>query len=229
MCNCLGVPPKSFDFEYVNKNKEYKIIKNIKVTEFLQKYINFDIDNYCSIINYPTAEKPFKNTYSIKSINTVIGEKENIFLNLEWNRLEKMMIEQLQNGEIIYASCENGKYMNKKMGIWNEKQYDYDSLFEIDTTMSKGDMLDTKEAYFCHSMLITGVELEDGKPIKWKIKNSWGIDNENKGYWIATNSWIKMYLYQISINNSYLTKEEKNLLENKPIELNIWDPLAELL
>lgn len=44
LCNCLGVPPKTFDFEYVNKNKEYKILKNIKATEFLQKYINFDID-----------------------------------------------------------------------------------------------------------------------------------------------------------------------------------------
>jgi len=84
--------------------------------------------NYCSIINYPTPEKPFKNTYSIKFINTIIEEKQNKFMNLEWDRLEKMMIKQLQDKEVIYASCENGKYMNKQMGIWNENQYDYDSF-----------------------------------------------------------------------------------------------------
>ena len=50
----------------------------------------------------------------------------------------------------------------------------------------------------------------------------------NSGYWIATPSWMKKYLYQIVIKEDYMLKDEIELLKTKPIELNIWDSLAEL-
>ncbi len=229
LCTCLGVPPKTIDFEYVNKNKEYKIEKKIKPINFLNKYINININNYGNLINYPSPEKPFYKTFQVKYLNNMVGEKNNIFLNIPWERLEELMVNQLKGGEVIYFSCDNGKYMNKKIGIWNEKQYDYDTLFQIDTKMDKADMLDTRECYFGHTLLITGVDLEDNYPTKWKIKNSWGEDNDNKGFWVATNSWMQMYVYQASINYKYMTQEEIKMLKQQPIELDLWDSLAELI
>ena len=228
LCNCQGVPPNRFDFEFKDKNNKYKIIKNITPLEFFNTYIKIDLEQYHDIINYPSPNKPFNKTYTVKHLYNVLGYKENLFLNLNYTRLEEMIIQQLKNGDIVYFSCDNGKYMNNEKGIWNDKQYDYENLFQIDLSLEKGEMLDSRECYFGHTMVITGIELEDNRIKRFKIKNSWGKSETNSGYWIATPSWMKKYLYQIVIKEDYMLKDEIELLKTKTIELNIWDSLAEL-
>lgn len=228
LCNCQGVPPNRFDFEFKDKNNKYKIIKNITPLEFFNTYIKIDLEQYHDIINYPSPNKPFNKTYTVKHLYNVLGYKENLFLNLNYTRLEEMIIQQLKNGDIVYFSCDNGKYMNNEKGIWNDKQYDYENLFQIDLSLEKGEMLDSRECYFGHTMVITGIELEDNRIKRFKIKNSWGKSETNSGYWIATPSWMKKYLYQIVIKEDYMLKDEIELLKTKPTELNIWDSLAEL-
>ena len=228
LCNCQGVPPKQFDFEIKDKNNKYQIIKNITPLEFFNTYININLEQYHDIINYPSPNKPFNRTYMVKNLYNVLGYTENLFLNLNYTRLEEMIIQQLKNGDIVYCSCDNGKYINKEKGIWNDKQYDYEDIFQIDLSMEKGEMLDTRECYFGHTMVITGIQLEDNKIKRFKIKNSWGKSETNSGYWIATPSWMEKYLYQIVIKEDYMLKDEIELLQTKPIELNIWDSLAEL-
>ncbi len=228
LCNCQGIPPNQFDFEFKDKNNKYKIIKNITPLEFFNTYIKIDFEQYHDIINYPSPNKPFNKTYTVKHLYNVLGYKENLFLNLNYTRLEEMIIQQLKNGDIVYFSCDNGKYMNNEKGIWNDKQYDYENLFQIDLSLEKGEMLDSRECYFGHTMVITGIELEDNRIKRFKIKNSWGKSETNSGYWIATPSWMKKYLYQIVIKEDYMLKDEIELLKTKPIELNIWDSLAEL-
>lgn len=228
LCNCQGVPPNRFDFEFKDKNNKYKIIKNITPLEFFNTYIKIDLEQYHDIINYPSPNKPFNKTYTVKHLYNVLGYKENLFLNLNYTRLEEMIIQQLKNGDIVYFSCDNGKYMNNEKGIWNDKQYDYENLFQIDLSLEKGEMLDSRECYFGHTMVITGIELEDNRIKRFKLKNSWGKSETNSGYWIATPSWMKKYLYQIVVKEDYMLKDEIELLKTKPIELNIWDSSAEL-
>lgn len=228
LCNCQGVPPNRFDFEFKDKNNKYKIIKNITPLEFFNTYIKIDLEQYHDIINYPSPNKPFNKTYTVKHLYNVLGYKENLFLNLNYTRLEEMIIQQLKNGDIVYFSCDNGKYMNNEKGIWNDKQYDYENLFQIDLSLEKGEMLDSRECYFGHTMVITGIELEDNRIKRFKLKNSWGKSETNSGYWIATPSWMKKYLYQIVVKEDYMLKDKIELLKTKPIELNIWDSLAEL-
>ena len=228
LCNCQGVPSNRFDFEFKDKNNKYKIIKKITPLEFFNTYIKIDLEQYHDIINYPSPNKPFNKTYTVKHLYNVLGYKENLFLNLNYTRLEEMIIQQLKNGDIVYFSCDNGKYMNNEKGIWNDKQYDYENLFQIDLSLEKGEMLDSRECYFGHTMVITGIELEDNRIKRFKLKNSWGKSETNSGYWIATPSWMKKYLYQIVIKEDYMLKDEIELLKTKPIELNIWDSLAEL-
>lgn len=228
LCNCQGVPPNKFDFEFKEKNNKYKIIKNITPLEFFNTYIKINLEQYHDVINYPSPNKPFNKTYSVKHLYNVLGYKEHLFLNLNYTRLEEMIIQQLKNGDIVYFSCDNGKYMNNEKGIWNDKQYDYENLFQIDLSMEKGEMLDSRECYFGHTMVITGIELENSGIKRFKIKNSWGKSETNSGYWIVTPSWMRKYLYQIVIKEEYMLKEEIELLNKEPIELNIWDSLAEL-
>lgn len=36
---CLGVPPKSFTWEYYDKSKQYCVVENIKPLEFYESYV----------------------------------------------------------------------------------------------------------------------------------------------------------------------------------------------
>ena len=94
--------------------------------------------------------------------------------------------------------------------------------------MSKGAMLDTRESAMNHAMVITGVNLENETPTKWRIENSWGEKYGHKGYYVATDSWFSKYVYQIVINKKYLSEEEKNILNNERIRLKPWDPMGTL-
>ena len=113
-------------------------------------------------------------------------------------------------------------------GIWDDTSFDMDTLFQIDSEMTKGAMLDTRESAMNHAMVITGVNLDDGTPTKWKIENSWGDEKANKGYHVASDSWFTKFVYQIVIHKKYLTEEEKSILNGEKIRLQPWDPMGTL-
>ena len=78
--------------------------------------------------------------------------------------------------------------------------YDKDNLLNINlSSMSKAERLDYHESLMTHAMLLTGVDLVDGKPTKWKVENSWGKKVGDKGYFVMSNEWLEEYCYQIVI------------------------------
>lgn len=97
--------------------------------------------------------------------------------------------------------------------------------------MSKADMLDSGESMMDHAMVITGVDLVDGKPTKWKIENSWGEKPGFKGYFVMSDSWFDKFVYQAVINKKYLSDDLKKTFEEgskDPIQLLPWDPMGAL-
>ena len=231
LCSCFGVPPKIFSFEYVAEekdSKEYQLIKDITPHEFLEKYVGMDLDNYISIIHSPTMDKPFNETYTVKYLGNVIEGNNVKYLNLEMNRLKELVIAQLKDGEPVWFGSDCSKAADRKEGIWDDLSFDIDRLFQINTFMPKEAMLDTWESAMNHAMVITGVNIEDGKSTKWKIENSWGDDVANKGYYVATDSWFDKFVYQAVINKKYLSEQEKFDLEKEPKKLELWDPMGTL-
>ena len=80
-----------------------------------------------------------------------------------------------------------------------------------------------------HAMVITGVDLDkDGKPIRWKVENSWGDEVGDKGFFVMDDKWFGEFAYQILLNKKYLSAEQKKLFEQKPIVLEPWDPMGSL-
>lgn len=232
LCSCFGVPPKTFSFEYVTEdnkgNKEYHNFKNITPIEFLEKYIGVNLNDYVSIIHSPTDDKPFNETYTVKYLGNVIEGNSVKYLNLDINRLKELVISQLKDGELVWFGSDCIKGADRKQGIWDDLSFDVDRLFQIDTSMPKEAMLDTWESAMNHAMVITGVNIEDEKPTKWKIENSWGEDVANKGYYVATDSWFDKYVYQAVVNKKYLNQEELTNLEKEPKKLELWDPMGTL-
>lgn len=228
LCSSFGIPPKEFSFEYVDKKEKYHLIKNITPLKFLEEFVNFNIDDYVSIINSPTIDKPFNKTYTIKYLGNVIEGKKILHLNLSMDRFRDLIVNQLSDKKLVWFGSDCSKYGDRDEGIWDDNSYDEGSLLQIDLKMSKEEMLDMRESAMNHAMVFTGVNIEDGIPTKWKIENSWGDEKANKGYYVATTSWFNNYVYQAVIDKKYLSKNEIKLLDEEPKELEPWDPMGTL-
>ena len=223
---CLGNPPETFDFEYVDKDKAYHADRNLTPKEFYDKYIARDIENIVSILNAPTPTKPFGKTYVIAHEESVYGSNPVKALNIPMDDFKAAVIRQLEAGDPIWFSCDCHPYGNREEGIWDTGIYDYVTPFGLDLKMDKGEMLEYHQSAPNHAMLLTGVNLVDGKPDKWKIQNSWGSDKADKGYFIMSDDWFDKYVYFASIDRKYLTEEQNQLFQQEPIVLNPWDVLA---
>ena len=228
LVSCYGLPPEKFEFEYTDAKGKYHLEKGFTPIKFFEKYVGDSLDNYVSIINAPTKDKPFGKSYTIKYLGNVVGGKLVKHLNLPIERLKELVLSQLKDDRIVWFGSDVAAYRNVNLGAWDDTSYDFKSILDLDYKMDKGDSLDFRASAMNHAMCITGVNLKKGVPTKWKIENSWGESGANKGYYLMSASWFDQYTYQAVVDKKYLTKEELDAYNASPIELKPWDPMGSL-
>ncbi|MGP1413824.1 MAG: C1 family peptidase [Bacillales bacterium] len=226
--NSFGVPPTEFNFEYTDKDGEYHIDTNLTPLSFFEKYIGEEIDEYVSIINSPTSDKPYMKSFTIDYLGNVIEGKLVTHLNLPMERMKELIISQLKEDNIVWFGSDVSFFGDRKTGIWDDLSYDYMSAFDFDLKFDKAAMLDYRQSAMNHAMCLTGVNLRDDVATKWKVENSWGDKIGNKGYFIMSSSWFDTFVYQAVVKKKYLTKEELDAYNSKPIVLDPWDPMGTL-
>ena len=224
----FGEPPANFDFEYRDTDNNYHRIENITPQEFFKKYVGWDLDDYVSIINAPTADKPFNHMYTVEMLGNVLGGRQVRHLNLDMQTFRKVAIEQLKHGESVWFGSDVGQESDRKKGIMDTNLYHQDELFDVDFSMSKAERLDYGESMMTHAMVLTGVDLVDDQPTKWKVENSWGDKVGEKGFFVMSDDWMEEFCYQIVVNKKYLPKDLQEILKEEPTVLAPWDPMGAL-
>lgn len=225
----LGLPPRRFDFSYRDKENHFHSENNLTPQEFYRKYVDLHLDDYVSIINAPTADKPYGRSYTVEMLGNVVGSKPVRYLNVGMDRLKELAVAQMQAGETVWFGSDVGQSSNRKAGIMDEGIYDFTSSMDLHLTQDKAGRLDYSESLMTHAMVLTGVDLdEDGKSKKWKVENSWGDKVGNKGYFVASDTWMDQYTYQIVVRKEFLSAEELVAYEAEPIVLAPWDPMGAL-
>ncbi|MGL9903800.1 aminopeptidase C, partial [Enterococcus sp. DIV0802c] len=224
----LGTPPKEFDFEYRDEENNYHIDQQLTPQLFYDKYIGVKLDDYVSIINAPTKDKPFDRSYTVEMLGNVVGGKEVRYLNVDMSTFKQLAIAQLEQGESVWFGCDVGQSSTRDSGVMALDVYDMDDLFDVDFTMTKAQRLDYGESLMTHAMVLTGVDLVDGKSTKWKVENSWGEKVGNKGFFVMSDDWMNEYTYQIVVRKDLLSKEQLQAFNEEPIVLAPWDPMGAL-
>lgn len=225
----LGLPPREFDFSYRDKDNNFHSEKGLTPQTFYQKYVDLHLEDYVSIINAPTADKPYGKSYTVEMLGNVVGSRDVRYLNVPMERLKELAIAQMQAGETVWFGSDVGQVSNRKAGILATDVYDFHAGMDIELTQDKAGRLDYAESLMTHAMVLTGVDLdENGKSTKWKVENSWGDKVGTDGYFVASDAWMDEYTYQIVVRKEFLTPEELAAYEAEPVVLAPWDPMGAL-
>ena len=227
LCSCYGEPPAKFSFEYVDKDRNYHIEKDYTPLSFADAYVGNLLDEIVSIIHAPTADKPYHQTFTVRLLGNVVGGKDVTHLNLTLDELKASIIRQLQAGKAVWFGSDVSYYGERESGLWDDQSFNFELLTGMDLSISKTDGLDYYFSAMNHAMVITGVNLDDGKPNRWKIENSWGDKSGDKGYYVCSDSWFDRFVYQAAVEKEYLG-DLAQYLDTKPIVLEPWDPMGTL-
>jgi bleomycin hydrolase len=242
LCISFGVPPERFDFEVrgregkdaadkadksVNRGKFTREL-NISPKEFYDKYVGKSLGDYVSLINSPTADKPFFDTFTVAYLGNVAEGRKIHYLNLPVENLKRAALAQLESGEAVWFGSDVGQMMDADRGILSMDNYDVEALFNTSFPLDKGARLDYGESVMTHAMMFAGVNTIDGKPNRWKVENSWGDKRCDKGWFRMSDEWFSEYVYQVVVNKKFLTPEELDALKKEPKVLYPWDPMGSL-
>ena len=225
----LGLPPREFDFAYRDKDNQFHSESGLTPQSFYKKYVDLQLDDYVSIINAPTTDKPYGKSYTVDMLGNVVGSRPVRYLNVPMDRLKELAIAQMKAGETVWFGSDVGQVSNRKAGILATDVYDFEASMDIHLTQDKAGRLDYAESLMTHAMVLTGVDLDEaGQSRKWKVENSWGDKVGTDGYFVASDAWMDEYTYQIVVRKEFLTADELAAYEAEPIVLAPWDPMGAL-
>ena len=222
----LGNPPETFDFEYVDKEKGYHADRNLTPRGFYDTYLGTDLDSIVSILNAAVEAIPYYQTYYTEGEESVFGTYQAKRLNLPMEEFKAAVIRQLQAGELVWFVCDCDYYGSVQEGIWDTALYDYETPFGLDLELTKGELLSLRQCSLNHAMVLTGVNLVDGKPDRWKIQNSWGTEKGADGYFVMSDAWFDRYVFTASIQMEFLTPQQRKLFAQAPVVMPPWNILA---
>ena len=118
--------------------------------------------------------------------------------------------------------------MQRKLGVWDKRLFDYETLYDTTFPLPKEARLDYHETQMTHAMLFTGVDVVEGTPRRWRVENSWGAENGQKGFYTMNDSWYDEYMFEIAARKEYLPADLRAALDQEPIVLPAWDPMGAL-
>ncbi len=220
----LGEPPT--EFTWTRRDKDGKAVETKSYTpqSFYKEYAGNDLkNNYVMLMNDPTREY-YKN-YEIEFDRHAYDGKNWTYVNLPIEDIKEMAIESIKDNAAMYISCDVNKFLDRKRGVMDLNNYDYDSLLGTKFGMNKAERIRTHSSASTHAMTLVAVDLdENGTPKKWMVENSWG-DGANKGHLIMTDKWFDEYMFRVVVGKKYITPKVEKILKQQPTLLPPWDPM----
>ena len=226
----LGKPPVRFTWETRDKDKKFIRVADITPQDFFREYVGWELDEYVTVINAPTKDKPYGKTYTVQYLGNVVeGAYPVKYLNLPMDDLRDLTIKQLKDGKAVWFGSDVGQFSDRKGGYLTSDILNVSELFNTEFGMSKEERLDYGDSMMTHAMVITGVDLDDtGKPLRWKVENSWGEDYGEKGFYVMDDKWFGEFAFQILLNRKYFSDAQREAFAQDPIMLKPWDPMGSL-
>ncbi len=210
----FGVPPKEFEW----KGKTYT------PTQFYQELLGYDLQhNYVMLMNDPCRE--YGKVYEIQYDRHLYDGQNWLYVNLPVERIKEMAVASIRANKAMYFSCDVNKFLDRKKGVADLANFDYESLLGVDLSMDKKQRVMTHASGSSHAMTLIAVDVKDGAPVKWMVENSWGSSSGYKGNIIMTDEWFNEYMFRLVVEKRFVPEDVMKMLEQEPVMLPAWDPM----
>jgi bleomycin hydrolase len=220
----LGLPPRHFDYALRDKEGENFTKFSGTPLEFYEKFVAVDLEDYASLVSLDLADHPFEKSITAQYRGNVVAGHPFKHLNVELQRLLDLAVSELKAGEPLLFGCDVAQESLRKEGLLTEDALDFKTALDIEFTQSRSSALTFRNADISHAMVLVGVAFDEkGQATNWKVENSWGDENGQKGYFIASTDWMLAHTYQVVVKKDLLTASEKKAYEADPIVLAPWD------
>ena len=219
----LGEPLTEFNFEFKDKNGEYRRIEKITPIEFKNQFVNLKLDDFITIGNLPMYNKQYYKVYSKKYLGNIYNNSYATYLNLPIKDLKELTIKQLKDNIPVYMGAHIFKFRDEKSGILDTRLYNYDEALNL-KKLTKEEALNLYDISMHHCMTFTGVNVVNEKPQRWKIEDSYGDKEKVNGYYIMNDNFFDEFVLSVVIDKKYLSQEQLDLLKQEPIKFDVEDP-----
>ena len=225
----LGEPVKEFTYAFRDKNgKALTPVKTYTPQSFYQEVVGEKLNGtFIMVMNDPRRE--YYKTYEVEYDRHTYDGHNWKYLNLPMEEIEQLAIASLKDGRKLYSSYDVGKQLDRQRGFADTENFDYASLFGTTFGMNKAERISTFDSGSTHAMTLTAVDLDaDGKPLKWKVENSWGSDSGHQGCIIMTARWFREYMFRLVVDKKYVSEKLLKDYDQKPIMVMPEDPLFQM-
>ena len=225
LVKCLGVPPTEFEWSRYNSKDELVSTKVYTPKSFYEEFVGEDLEsNYVMIMNDPTRE--YGKVYEIDYDRHVYDGENWLYINLPIERVKEIAIASIKDNTAMYFSCDVGKFFDRKKGVLDIANLDYESLFDTTLPMDKRQRVSTFASGSSHAMTLIAVDIDNnGRTTKWMVENSWGPTSGYKGNVIMTDELFNEYMFRLVAERKYVPADVLKMLDQKPVLLPAWDPM----
>jgi len=211
----LGPPPspgKKFSWDFYDVNENFRHL-SLTPLEFASGLSSKDSIRACgginvhelfSLVNDP--RNPYGRLLTVDRLGNVSGGRPITYVNVDMDTIKSASISMLKAGIPVFFGNDVGKFSDSGSGIMDLDLYDYTLGFNISLGMNKAQRLETRESIMTHAMVLTAVHIEAGKPVRWRVQNSWGENSGDKGYFIMTDRWMDEFIYQVVVDPKFVAR-----------------------
>lgn len=212
----LGSPPKpsdTFTWEFKDKDGKHRSFETTP-KHFLRDHVAFDTSKHFSLINDPRND--YELLYTVDRMLNVHGGIPISYVNTALDELKKAVVRLLRANEPVFFGCDFSPFSDNVTGIMDPGSYNYELVWGTKMGLSKKERLLTRSTAMTHAMAFVGVHLDQsGKPVRWKVENSWGPQKGDGGFYVLSDEWFEEYVLQVVVNKKYAEPRHVNLWKAK--------------
>jgi len=223
----FGVPPKRFQWRYEDKDKKLTPYRSYTPQDFYHGVVNDALDDYLALYSIPTL--PFDRKYEIDLDKAVEDRPNMYFVNCPLETMKDLAKACLLDNRPVWFGCDVDQESVRDTGLMMPRVLDFDSMYGMDLQMSRKELFETYTSIPEHNMVFTGVDLADGKPVKWLVENSWGDKTGKKGFFVMMDEWFDRYVEVIVVQKKYIPPALLAVFGTQAQPLPPWDPMMRAL
>ena len=192
-----GEPPISFNYKYTNRDNRRVNLKDYTPAHFRDEFLTLKLGNFqlirCNPMHDFYTMQITEDSYSDNPFRPDVP-----YLNLPKADMKQLVITQLASGLPVKIGTRIDIFKYKNINVLDTRLFNYNKiglqLADYETGYT------TKLIESQHAMLITGVQIENNQPVRWKIENT----HSEHQFYVMNDNFFDAYLTNISIYSDIL-------------------------